>query len=166
MDRLHTSLHGAVAVAKPRGAYAPRSWLYGVRSPREQRFLRYANASSQERRASARRGARDTLAGEMRTTALNKPDPERLVSARRGGRNTLASQPYQQAKTANKTRKPAVVGETRLQGRAAAISLRGASRQLDRDRDSDPAGCRSCAALGRSSMRFRPRSCRNFLVVP
>jgi hypothetical protein len=42
---------GAVAVAKPRGAYAPRSWLHGVGSPMKWRFLRYANASSQERRA-------------------------------------------------------------------------------------------------------------------
>jgi hypothetical protein len=48
---------GAVAVAKPRGAYAPRSWLHGVGSPMKRRFLRYANASSQERRASARRGS-------------------------------------------------------------------------------------------------------------
>ena len=48
---------GAVAVVNPRGADAPRSWLHDVRSPRKWRFLRYANARSQERRALARRGS-------------------------------------------------------------------------------------------------------------
>jgi len=46
----------AVVVAKPRGAYAPRSCSRAVRPPAELRLFRCTNAHPQERQVSARRG--------------------------------------------------------------------------------------------------------------
>jgi len=48
---LNTFLHRTFDSPHHGGAYAPRSWLHGAGSPIKQRFFRYANASSQERRA-------------------------------------------------------------------------------------------------------------------
>jgi hypothetical protein len=77
----------AVAVANPRGANAPRSWLHGVRSPRKWQFLRYANARSEERRALARRGSViRSLCREKRMLFSDERihTQERRSSARRG----------------------------------------------------------------------------------
>jgi hypothetical protein len=46
----------AQSAPAPRGAYAPRSWCRANVCRRKKRFLRCANAHSQERQGSARRG--------------------------------------------------------------------------------------------------------------
>jgi hypothetical protein len=58
--------------AQPRLAYASRSWLRCERLPAKKRFLRWTNACSQERRASARRGLANALAGRFDLRSANK----------------------------------------------------------------------------------------------